>query len=91
MKTKNEVLLQTHGDRDLNIVSVHKAMAIYAAQWQNEWHSVDDKLPETKDHVFIWRWDMPFVGYYDITKNWWVVNGVSDIGDVDYWMEVRKP
>lgn len=91
MKDKNQILLETHADRDLNIPNVHKAMALYASQFQKEWISIDDALPENKDHVLIWRWDMPFVGYCDIKHNWWVINGVSDIGDVEYWKEIKKP
>lgn len=91
MKDKNQCLLETHGDKDLSIPLVHKAMSIYAMQFQKEWISVNDNLPENKEMVLIWRWDMPFIGYYDIKNNWWVINGVSDIGDIKYWKPTGKP
>lgn len=56
-----------------------------------EWQSVDDIMPEHKDMVLIWRWGMPFVGYYDMANNYWVVDGNSHVDGVEYWKDIQRP
>ncbi|AMR34161.1 hypothetical protein A0256_23270 [Mucilaginibacter sp. PAMC 26640] len=56
-----------------------------------DWTSPDDMMPDTKDLVLIWRYDMPFIGYYDIANNWWVIDGVSECSGIEYWKDIQRP
>ena len=96
-----EKLLDTNIVRQDKVASELLAQVLYDIQHfptltpQNEWVSVEERLPENKTQVLMWsaRWKVAEAGSY-YNQHFWVYSEIGDgyIADnITHWMPLPAP
>lgn len=81
-----------HGNKKVTIGEVRRIIeSMPTLTPQNEWISVEDRLPEFDERVFVTDGFYVGEGYINPSAQWFRSNGFQRLSDITHWMPLPAP